>query len=226
MRVRTRLVALALGAVTVAGAGAGAVAATQGGSAGGLAAALNERAGTNLTGDQVQSAMKDLMADRLAADVAAGRLTQAQADEILANAPDGPPMFGGPGGHHGGPGARADILGPVADLLKLEESALRERVEDGDTLADVAADQGLSKESLVAGIAAALKASKPAGAPELTDAQITAMATRIAEDSGPCVGGGRPGGGPGGGGAVAPPADDSGGAGATPITPVPATPSV
>lgn len=226
MRGRMKLVALAVGAMTVAGAGAGAIAATQGGGdpAGDLASAIDERAGTSLTGDDARGAMKDLMAERRAADVAAGRLTRAQADEMPANAPDGPPMFRGPGGHRAGPGARAEIMAPVADLLKLDEAALRARIEAGDTLAEVAADQGVGKESLVAGIAAALKAAKPAGAPERTDAELTEMATGIAENPGPCEGG--PGGGPGGDGAVASPASDPADSTETPATTVPETPSV
>lgn len=192
------MVALAVGAMTVVGAGAGAVAATQGGDdpGNGLAGAINERAGTNLTGDQIQSAQ---------------------------NAPDGLPMFGRPGRHHGGPGARAEIMAPVAELLKLDEAALRDRLEGGDTLAQVAADQGVSKADLVAGIAVALKAAKPADAPERTDAEITEMATRIAEDSGgPCIGGP---GGPGGGPGFGPPSDTPGGAGETPAKPAPSAPA-
>jgi hypothetical protein len=224
MRGRLRTVALAAGALAVAGVGAGAVAATQGGgdSANDLAAAINERAGTSITGDQVQSAVKDLMKQRLDAEVAAGRLTQAQADEILQNAPDGLPLFPGGPGHHRVFGARGEILAPVATLLKLDEAALRERLQSGDTLAEVAKAQGVSKADLVAEIAKALKAAKPDGAPDLTDAQLTEMATSIADGTGPGPGHHGGPGGPGGMGGFGPPPGVPGGAADAQADPAPA----
>lgn len=189
------MLALAVGAMTVAGAGAGAIAAGQ---------------SDDATAQALQKA--------------------ATPTEV---APDGMPAFEGQGGRHGGPGPRAAIMAPVADLVKLDEPALRKRLHVGETLVEVAADQGVSEADLVAGIAAALKAARPADAPERTDAEITEMATRIAEGSGPCAGGeGGPGGGPGPGAVFDAPGGDSETPGQTAPavsaapTPAPATPSV
>lgn len=80
---RRRIAALAAGAVAVAGVGAGAVAASGGSGPPGasdLAAAINERAGTSITAEQVEGAFLDLLDQRLDEAVVAGRITRAQAD--------------------------------------------------------------------------------------------------------------------------------------------------
>jgi hypothetical protein len=196
MRGRLRTLGLVAGAIAAAGVGAGAVAATQGGGdpAADLASAINKRAGTNITSADVQGAFKDLMKARLDADVAAGRLTQEQADEILKNAGSGIPMpFGERHFFRGGP--RGEILAPVAKLLKLSEAELRTQLRNGTTLTKIASQKGVSKADLVAEIKKALKANKPQGAPSLSDQQLTQMATRIADGLGRGPGG--PHGGPG-----------------------------
>jgi hypothetical protein len=185
MRGRLKILGLVAGAIAAAGVGAGAVAATQGGGdpAADLASAINKRAGTNITSADVQGAFKDLLKARLDADVVAGRLTQAQADEILKNAGNGMPMpFGERHFFRGGP--RAEILAPVAKLLNLSEADLRTQLRSGTTLTKIASQKGVSKADLVNAIKKALKAAKPEGAPSLTDQQLTQMATRIADGLG------------------------------------------
>lgn len=187
MRGRTKLAAATVGVMAAAGAATGVVAAAGNGSgdpAADLAAAINKRAGTSITAADVSGAYQDLLKARLDAAVAAGRLTQAQADDMLARAKDAPfggPGFGPPG--IGGPGhvARAELLAPVADLLKLSEDQLRTRLRAGDTLAQIAKAQGVSRADLVAAIAKAVKTADP----DLTDARAAAIAGRIADGKGP-----------------------------------------
>jgi hypothetical protein len=198
MRGRTKLAAAAAGVVAAAGAATGVVAAAGNGSgdrAADLAAAINKRAGTSITADDITGAYQDLLKARLDAAVAAGRLTQAQADDMLArakNAPLGGPGFGGPGFEPrwpGGPGGpRAEVLAPVSTLLKLSEDQLRTKLRSGSTLAQIAKAQGVTRADLVAAIAKALKTADP----DLTDARATALAGRIADGEGPR--GGPPGG--------------------------------
>ncbi|MGE0025954.1 MAG: hypothetical protein AB7O78_08505 [Thermoleophilia bacterium] len=195
---RRRIAALAAGAVAVAGISAGAVAATNGSSdeASDLAAAINNRAGTSITADQVEGAFQDLLKARLDEAVKAGRITQAQADEMLKRAQDAPglPGFGGPGHGpgpgfgHGGPGMRGgEVMTKVAKSLDLTEEQLRDRLESGTTLAQVAKAQGVSRADLIATLSAALKAE---GVPA---ARVADLAKHIADDDhdGPGPRGGR-----------------------------------
>ncbi|MDG2112593.1 MAG: hypothetical protein P8N02_08285, partial [Actinomycetota bacterium] len=58
---------------------------------------------------------------------------------------------GGPGGHHGrrGPGGASEA---VETLLGLEGSEIKDALSEGQTLAEVAADQGVSLDELVSTI--------------------------------------------------------------------------
>jgi hypothetical protein len=100
----------------------------------------------------------------IAADVKAGRLTQAQADERLANlrAHETAEVNGTFRGH--GPGGRGDHGGPHAALaaaaayLGLDAAALETSLRSGKTLAQVAeATSGKSKAGLIAAMVAAEK---------------------------------------------------------------------
>jgi hypothetical protein len=182
MRGRTKLAAAAVGVVAAAGTATGVVAATGSGSgdrAADLAAAINKRAGTSITAADISGAYQDLLKARLDAAVAAGKLTQAQADDMLARAKDAP--LGGPGLGDHGHRARAELLAPVAGLLKLSEDQLRTKLRSGDTLAQIAKAQGVSRADLVAAIAKALKTADP----DTTDARATALAGQIADGEGP-----------------------------------------
>lgn len=187
---------VAAGAIGAAGLAAGAIAATGGttNDAGDLADAINKRAGTSITADDVTGAYQDVLKAHLAEAVKAGRITQAQADEMLKRAqamPGLPPLGAGPGmrgdGHRG---PHADVLGPVAKKLGLTEARLRARLEKGDTLAEIATAEGVSRADLIAAISAALKAD---GVPT---ARIADLAAHIADHAdGPGHGpGGRRGG--------------------------------
>ena len=178
---RRKIVAVAIGVMGTAGLAAGAVAATSGSSddADDLAEAINKRAGSTITADDVTGAYQDVLKANLAEAVAAGRITQAQADEMLQRAQSGPglPPLGmagrGPGGH----GPHADVLEPVAAKLKLTEAELRTKLEAGATLTAIAKEQGVSRADLITTIRAALTA---AGVP--TD-RIADLAAHIADDT-------------------------------------------
>ncbi len=192
---RRKIVAVAIGAVGAAGLAAGAVAATSGSSddAGDLAAAINKRAGTSISAADVTGAYQDVLKANLAEAVAAGKITQAQADEMLTRAQSAPglPPLGalgrGPGGHRG---PHADVLAPVAKKLDLTEAQLRTKLEAGSSLAKIAKAQGVSRADLIASISTALKAG---GVPA---ARVAELAAHIADDTHSGHGPGREGHGP------------------------------
>jgi hypothetical protein len=68
----------------------------------------------------------------------------------------------------------------TAGLLGVSADELRDAQRSGTTLADLATQKGVSKDDLVKSLATDLKANKPEGAPELSEAQLTEMATNIA----------------------------------------------
>ncbi len=183
---RRRIALIAAGAVATAGLAAGAVAATNGGGdgAGDLAAAINERAGTQITADDVEGAYLDLLSERLDEAVAAGRLTREQADEMLERAKDAPGLPGlGPGPGHmmgpGGPGPHGAVLDEVATRLGLTEAQIRQRLDKGRTLTQIAKAEGVTRAQLVATIRAALTDE---GVPA---DRVAELATHIADDTRP-----------------------------------------
>jgi hypothetical protein len=106
-RLKRKLAAAAAGMLLLGGAG-GAYAVAQSGDPGGREAFLNDVAKRlNVTPGELKDAFTGAFADRLAADVKAGRLTQEQADEIKKHAEEhgGIPFAGPrPGRFHGAPG--------------------------------------------------------------------------------------------------------------------------
>jgi hypothetical protein len=155
---------LAAGAVAVAAlAGGGAALA-----AGGIGSAEDEQAiiddaakELGVEPEALESALESALAARIDAAVAAGRLTEEQAAELKERLQDGElPLFGGRGGpgHHGGPGFGlhgGELVDSAAAYLGLAEAELRSQLEDGKSLADVAAAQGKT----VAGLESALRAA-------------------------------------------------------------------
>jgi hypothetical protein len=168
---RTRRIAVAGAAVAALGLAAGGAtyAATSGGpqeESNALAEALNANEGTSLK-------------ERLDAAVASGKLTQEEANEILERAADGLPVGpgGGPGFHvefHGGP-----FMDAAAKALGLSEDALRDQLEDGKSLAEVAAARNVEKSKVVAAIRDAILADPPPGRDAPTRAEATRIAQRI-----------------------------------------------
>ena len=99
----------------------------------------------------------------LAAAVTAGRITQAQSDQIATTLKDrvtahvngtepahGPGGFGGPGGHGFGHGPGGDDFTAAATYLGVTETALATQLQAGKTLAQVAdATSGKSAAGLI-----------------------------------------------------------------------------
>ena len=126
---------------------------------------------------ELSAALKKALEDRVDAAVAAGRLTQAQADELKQRIESGDvPLVGGPlggeqrheGGHFGGLDAAGAYLG-------LSESDLHTQLESGKTLADVAKAQGKTADGLVTAIVDAAKKdlADAVAAWRMTEAQQT-----------------------------------------------------
>ena len=113
---------------------------------------------------ELSAALKSALKKRVDAAAAAGELTKAEADRIKAriDAGDAPLLFGprfghkgrfGPGPrHHHGPGAK---FGAAASYLGMSETALREALAGGKTLAQIAKDRGKTVGGLVQAMVAA-----------------------------------------------------------------------
>jgi hypothetical protein len=183
---RRRRIAVAGAALAALGLAAGGAtyAATSGGAqqdSNALAEAINAREGTSLTGEDIQAALEDVLEERLDEAVKEGRLTQAEADRMLERAgerglPLGPGP-GGPGGHHG-PGG-GPFTEAAAAALGLSEDALRDQLEDGKSLAEVAAARNVEKSKVVAAIRDEILDDPPPGRDAPTRAEATRLAQRI-----------------------------------------------
>lgn len=179
-------VALGAGGATIG------VAASGGGSspAKDLAEALNQTKGTHLTEADIQAAMQAAFKARLDAAVTAGRLTQAQADQMLTRAKDAPQRRA----RH--EAAHAARIAPVAKLLGMTEDEIHTKLQGGTTLAKLAESKGVARAKLLDAIKEGLRAEATAEGETLTDARLNEMATRMADGTGGPGRGGH--GGPGG----------------------------
>ena len=142
----------------------------------------------NVTRDQLDAAIKGAAEARIDAAVADGRLTQEQGEAAKRRLAAGAPLLGpGPlgGGHPGkfGRGGRGAGLDGAAEYLGLTDAQLRERLRDGESLAEVAEAENKSvdglKAAIKAGITAKLDEAVKAG--RLTEAQKTRMLRNIDE---------------------------------------------
>jgi hypothetical protein len=121
---------------------------------------------------KLKDATKAAAIDQVDADLAAGRITQAQADELkqrieagggvlagpgFGRGPGGP-GFGGPAGHGFGRPVIANEIAAAAKYLDLSEDALRTKLRDGQSLADIAKAQSKDAAGLQTAILDAAKA--------------------------------------------------------------------
>ena len=157
MKKRTKLAAGAGAALAVVGAG-GALAANQL-SPSEESKAVVEDAAKQLGVDpaKLSDALRKALENRIDEAVKAGRLTEEQGEAMKQRIEaDDFPLFGGPGfGHRGFAHRGFRDLGAAATYLGLDEDALQARLRDGDTLAEVAKDEGKSVDGLVSAIVAA-----------------------------------------------------------------------
>lgn len=142
-----------------------------------------------ISSQKLQDATKAAALDQVDAALKAGRITQAQADELKAriNSGDYPPFFSpfffGPGfGHfHGGPHFFGEKLSAAADYLGLTEAQLGAKLANGQSLADVAKARGESVDGLKQAMIAALqkKLDQLVQDDELTKAQADEFLSRF-----------------------------------------------
>ena len=227
MRKRTKLAVSAGAALAVVGAG-GAVAATAL-SPSEESKAVVDDAAKQLGVDpaKLNEALKQALENRIDQAVESGRLTEEQGKAMKQRIEnDDFPLFPVPGpafgprafGHHG-----FRDLDAAATYLGVDEDALRERLRDGETLADVAKAEDKSVDGLVTAIVAATtkRLDEAVAAGRITKAQrdeivagLTKRTTEIVNGDFPALKGREgPGFGPGphfGGPDRQPPPDDAG----------------
>jgi hypothetical protein len=176
---KRKVVAGTVAALAVGGTGAGIAATKLGNSPSAESKAIVNDAAKELgvQPSKLSDAIKKALSARVDAAVAAGRLTKEQGAEMKARiASDNFPLFGpqafdgGRFGHHGGPG-----LDAAAKYLGLTDAKLRDQLESGKTLAEVAK----AEDKSVGGLISALKddektkLDKAVSAGRLTKAQET-----------------------------------------------------
>jgi hypothetical protein len=212
-----RVAALAAAALVVAGGGGAAVAASSGaGTPSDFLDSVAKHLGVSR--QKLDDATKAAAVDQVDAQLAAGQITKAQADELKKRiaAGDVPRLAGGlglrRGGLAGGLGGLfkagvGDSLTAAAKYLGLSESDLRTKLGNGQSLADVAKAQGKDVAGLKSAIVDAAKADldKAVADKKLTQSQADAILSGLnarIDDlvNGQLRGHGRPGGlgGPGG----------------------------
>ena len=151
-RWRNKVVMGAVAAAALVG-GGGALAASQLGSEEDQQAILDDAAAQlGVEPGELRSALVDAYEARIDAAVADGDLTQEQADALKEHLEaEGAPLFGGPLFH--GPGHHHEVhfggLEAAATYLGLTGDELRERLESGDTLAEIAGAEGKTVDGLV-----------------------------------------------------------------------------
>ena len=141
---------------------------------------------------KLQDATNAAAIDQVDADLEAGRITKAQADEMKAriNAGVVPLFFGGPHrfgdfGHHRGFGGfgfhRGGHLSAAADYLGLTVPELLQKLSGGSSLADVAKAQGKSVDGLEEAMLADAKTHLDQAVKDgmLTKAQATRMLNEL-----------------------------------------------
>jgi hypothetical protein len=153
MSTSKRTIAVAVAALAVAGGGGAAIAASQGSSASPEAFfdSLAEHLG--ISTEELEDAAKAAATDQVDAALEEGRITEQEAERLKeriqqGDAPFlfGPPLFGGP--HHHGGGILISKLEAAAEYLGLTNVQLRERLEEGQSLADIARAEDKSVDGL------------------------------------------------------------------------------
>lgn len=153
MSTSRRTIAVAVAALAVTGGGGAAIAASQGSSASPEAFLDSLAEHLGISTEELEDAAKAAATDQVEAALEEGRITEQEAERLKeriqqSDAPFlfGPPLFGGPH-HHGGAGLAMKFKA-AAEYLGLTNAELRERLEDGQSLADVARAEDKSVDGL------------------------------------------------------------------------------
>jgi len=178
-----RVLAASAAALVVAG-GAGVAVAASGANPRGSGFLDSVAKHLGVSPQKLEDATKAAAIDQVNADLAAGRITKAQADAMKARIQAGGGVLGGPrrfGAGPGGPGAPgfagknflADELAAAAKYLGLDESDLRAKLENGQSLAAIAKAQSKDLAGLEQAILDTAKADldKAVAAKKLTQSQ-------------------------------------------------------
>jgi hypothetical protein len=143
MSTSRRTMAVAVAALAVAGGGGAAIAASQGSSASPEAFfdSLAEHLG--ISTEELEDATKAAATDQVDAALEEGRITEEEAERLKERIQEGDapflfglPVFGGPQLHRGA--ALGMKFEAAAEYLGLTNAELRERLEDGQSLAEIA----------------------------------------------------------------------------------------
>jgi hypothetical protein len=154
MSVSKRTVVVGAAVLVVAGGGGAAIAASQGSSASPetFIESLAEHLGVST--DELEEAAKAAAIDQVDAALEDGRITEEQAEELKERIEEGDsplffgaPLFDGPDLHYGGP-VFIERFDAAAEYLGLTEDELRERVNEGHSLAEIARAEGKSVDGL------------------------------------------------------------------------------
>jgi polyhydroxyalkanoate synthesis regulator phasin len=136
------------------------------------------------------TARADRLAEVLQPLVDDGTLTQEQADAVIARLREAMPRGGG--GH--GPGFLHKGLDTVADALGLSEDELRAALQDGQSIADIAAERGVDVQTVIDALVADAQArlAEEVAEGDLTQEQADARLSRLTEAVTAMVNGERP----------------------------------
>jgi hypothetical protein len=149
--------AVAVGIVAVIGAGA-----QEGAEERSFIGRVAEKLG--VTEDQLTTAVKDSQTDIVNEKLAAGEITQEQADRAKERIANSEVHIGKRGGrHHGGRGghwcfAGAKLVEETATILNVEPAVVADGLQQGKSLAEVAAEHGKSADEYKAALGADVKA--------------------------------------------------------------------
>ena len=198
-RMKRKVAAGAAALLAVAG-GGGAIAATQLSPKQESQTVLNDAAKElGVSPSELSAALKSALEKRIDAAVAAGRLTEAEGDDLKQRIESGDfPLFGMPGfgpGHGGF--EHHEIFGGLdaaATYLGVTEDDLRTELESGKSLADVAKAKGKSVDGLVDALVGDAKKhlDEEVSEGDLTQAQADQLLSRLEEGIRAMVNGERP----------------------------------
>lgn len=199
VRLKRKTVASLGAAALIAAGGTTAVAAATGGSPAADNTTIIDDVAQQLGLDssKVTAALKTALENRVDAALAAGQITQAQAEELKAQIEAGTvPFFAGAGRGGHGPGGPGHVaaLADAAAYLGVTDAQLRTDLQAGKTLAQVATSAGKSVDGLVSALVAAEKQEldDAVAAGRLTAAQRDALAAGLQQRVENLVNGARP----------------------------------